>query len=95
MKKEKLFKNKKRGQGFAEYALVAGGIIIIVGLALVTLRTSGLFDNVGRYIRCLLRVAATQVGQGNAGFAGCNGCLRTNGTYEGGSGYSGPDYCAN
>ena len=94
MKKEKLFKNKKRGQGFAEYALVAGGIIIIVGLALVTLRTSGLFDNVGRYIRCLLRVAATQVGQGNAGFAGCNACF-TGGPYDGGANYTGTDFCAN
>jgi len=74
MKKEKLFKNKKRGQGFAEYALLAGGIIIIVGLALFAMRD--IFNNTGRYIRCLLRVATASVGTGTqVGFGGCNACL--------------------
>jgi len=82
MKKEKLFKNKKRGQGFAEYALLAGGIIIIVGIALIALR--GVFNNTGRYIRCLLRVATADVAAGAAqpSFAGCNACLRTDGTFQ-------------
>jgi hypothetical protein len=83
MKKEKLFKNKKRGQGFAEYALLAGGMIIIIGFAVVALRTSGLFDNVARYIRCLLRVATASVGAGaDVGMGGCNACLRNGGTYS-------------
>jgi hypothetical protein len=73
MKKEKLFKNKKRGQGFAEYALLAGGIIIIVGIALFAMQ--GIFDNVGNYIRCLLRVATAQVAGAGLGFGGCNRCL--------------------
>ena len=75
MNKEKLFKNKKRGQGFAEYALLAGGVIIIVALALIMMR--GVFRNTGNYIRCLLRVATQGVQQGNqnANFATCNACL--------------------
>jgi hypothetical protein len=93
MKKEKLFKNKKRGQGFAEYALLAGGMIIIVGLALFAMR--GTFNNVGSYIRCLLRVATDSVGSGTqVGFGGCNACL-TGGPYNGGEGYTGTNYCAN
>ena len=82
MKKEKLFKNKKRGQGFAEYAILAGGVIIIIGLSLVALRQSGLFNNVGAYIRCLLRVATARVGEQTADFGGCNNCLRNNGEYK-------------
>jgi hypothetical protein len=90
MKKEKLFKNKKRGQGFAEYALIAGGMIIIIGVALVALRESKLFDNMGRYIRCLLRVATASVGQGTQiSMGGCNQCLQKDGKYE----VSDTDYC--
>jgi len=81
MKKEKLFKNKKRGQGFAEYALLAGGMIIIIGLALVALRQANIFNNVGTYIRCLLRVATAEVGQTTVGFSGCNACL-SGGSHE-------------
>ena len=90
MKKEKLFKNKKRGQGFAEYALLAGGMIIIIGLALVALRNTGLFNNVGSYIRCLLRVASVQVNPGDnrPSFDGCNACL-SGGPYSG----SQTNYC--
>jgi len=79
MKKEKLFKNKKRGQGFAEYAILAGGIIIIVALAVIFMR--GTFENVGRYIRCILRVATQAVGQNNqnANYAACNVCLSNRG----------------
>jgi len=75
MKKEQLFKNKKRGQGFAEYALLAGGIIIIVAIALIALR--GVFNNTARYIRCILRVAtqAVQEDNQNANYAACNVCL--------------------
>ena len=73
MKKEKLFKNKKRGQGFAEYAILAGGVIILVGVALFAFR--GVFDNTGRYIRCLLRVATAEVGGTTVGYAGCGNCL--------------------
>jgi hypothetical protein len=80
MKKEKLIKNKKRGQGFAEYALLAGGIIIIVGIALATMR--GIFNNVGSYIRCLLRVATVRTQEAaNINFGGCNICLRENGQW--------------
>ena len=86
MKKEKLFKNKKRGQGFAEYALLAGGIIIIVGIALIALR--GVFNNVPRYVRCLLRVATAEVGQTTVGFSGCNACL-SGGSHE----VNGVNYC--
>jgi len=94
MKKEKLFNNKKRGQGFAEYALLAGGMIIIIALAMVAIRQTNLFDNVGRYIRCLLRVAASGVGTGNrnVNFAGCNNCLRTGGSHVIEDG--GPNLCA-
>ena len=89
MKKEKLFKNKKRGQGFAEYALLAGGMIIIIALAIVTLRNSGLFDNVAVYIRCLLRVATASVGDGaDVGMGGCNACL-SGGSHE----VNGVNYC--
>jgi uncharacterized protein (UPF0333 family) len=75
MKKEKLFKNKKRGQGFSEYALLAGGIIIIVAIALIFMRDT--FENVGRYVRCILRVATQAVGEANqdANYAACNVCL--------------------
>jgi len=88
MKKEKLFKNKKRGQGFAEYALLAGGIIIIVGIALIALR--GVFNNVPRYVRCLLRVATADVAAGatQPGFGGCNACL-SGGSHQVGQ----TDYC--
>ena len=82
MKKEKLFKNKKRGQGFAEYALLIGGIMIIIAGALVLLRQAGIFNHVGRYIRCVLRVATSNVGGTDVAFAGCNACLTPNGTYN-------------
>jgi len=94
MNKEKLFKNKKRGQGFAEYALLAGAMIIIIGGAMFALRQSGLFDNVGRYIRCLLRVATASVGtQTQVGFAGCSACLKNNGNYTVTIGTTAENFC--
>ena len=93
MKKEKLFKNKKRGQGFAEYALLAGGIIIVIGLAIAAMQ--GVFNNVPRYIRCLLRVATAEIAGTTAGFAGCNACLRNGGTHSVRIGTTTEDLCAN
>jgi hypothetical protein len=93
MKKEKLIKNKKRGQGLAEYGLLVGGIVIIIAGALILLRQSGLFNHLGSYIRCILRVATAQVGTTQQGanpptFDGCNACL-SGGSFPGG----GTNYC--
>ena len=72
MKKEKLFKNKKRGQGFAEYALLAAGLIIIVGAAVWAF--GPVFNGVGNYIGCILR-AVVQANGGTPAVGGCAGCL--------------------
>lgn len=74
MKKEKLIKNKKRGQGFVEYALIAGMVIIVVAGAFLVFRPY-LVNDVPEYLGCLLRVATRTNAGETASFAECASCI--------------------
>ena len=82
MKKKELDKKKKRGQGFAEYALLAAGIMIVIALAVWNFRD--VFQNANSYVRCVLRVATyhASTDQNRPSYGGCGQCLSDNGNYD-------------